>query len=275
MADKKITNLNLHTDLQPEDLLIVVDNPNGIPVNKKISVETFFASLAANDVSVQSFSKVNVDRTINGLGDLDLVNYPVIYQPRPMLVVGTNDLNSTGVYSGSAQEVTFYVQIVGAATGTQGQYTADEYVWYIEGGSPSAAITIDFTTYQTLQDGVSVKFDSLVGHQVGDTWAIHIRRPGRINFGSDILLEDGGGSLNQSNAGNLLLEDSSDLALEQDLYITANTDTIQIVGDCSIGTGTNKIGFFGTAPVTQNTSMTSVTTVAELRDELIRLGLIA
>ena len=39
MADKKVTQLTALTSPNDEDLLLLVDDPNGTPVNKKITVK--------------------------------------------------------------------------------------------------------------------------------------------------------------------------------------------------------------------------------------------
>lgn len=73
MADKKITAL---TDLgsgniAAADLLHVIDDPSGTPINKKISVQSFFANIP-NTVVVNPGASGNV--TINSdLADVDFV----------------------------------------------------------------------------------------------------------------------------------------------------------------------------------------------------------
>jgi len=73
MADKKITAL---TDLgsgniASADLLHVIDDPSGTPINKKISVQSFFANIP-NTVVVNPGASGNV--TINSdLADVDFV----------------------------------------------------------------------------------------------------------------------------------------------------------------------------------------------------------
>ena len=48
----------------------------------------------------------------------------------------------------------------------------------------------------------------------------------------------------------------------------------EINGDVKFGESTDKLGFFGTAPVSKNTSMSSAS-ATQVRDELIRLGIIS
>lgn len=48
MADKKVSELTALTSPIGEDLLLIVDDPSGTPVSKKVTLNSFFGSVAAN-----------------------------------------------------------------------------------------------------------------------------------------------------------------------------------------------------------------------------------
>lgn len=48
MADKKVSELAALTLPVGEDLLLIVDDPSGTPVSKKVTLNSFFGSVAAN-----------------------------------------------------------------------------------------------------------------------------------------------------------------------------------------------------------------------------------
>ena len=73
MADKKVTQLTALTSPNDEDLLLIVDDPNGTPVSKSITVKTFLGALPSNtsitgDLTVSangSYTGSNVNFTSN------------------------------------------------------------------------------------------------------------------------------------------------------------------------------------------------------------------
>jgi len=48
MADKKVTQLTALTSATSEDLFLIIDNPNGTPVSKKITVKNLFGTVPSN-----------------------------------------------------------------------------------------------------------------------------------------------------------------------------------------------------------------------------------
>lgn len=50
MADKKVSQLTALTTTAAPDLLLIVDDPNGTPLSKKVTIKTFFGSVPANTV---------------------------------------------------------------------------------------------------------------------------------------------------------------------------------------------------------------------------------
>lgn len=50
MADKKVSQLTSLTTTAAPDLLLIVDDPNGTPVSKNITVKNFFGAVPSNTV---------------------------------------------------------------------------------------------------------------------------------------------------------------------------------------------------------------------------------
>lgn len=48
MADKKVSQLTALTTPASEDLLLIIDDPNGTPASKRITLKNLFASVPAN-----------------------------------------------------------------------------------------------------------------------------------------------------------------------------------------------------------------------------------
>ena len=50
MADKKISQLTALSTTSSDDLLLIVDDPNGTPASKNITVKNFFGAVSSNTV---------------------------------------------------------------------------------------------------------------------------------------------------------------------------------------------------------------------------------
>jgi hypothetical protein len=59
MADKKITQLTTASSISSDDLLLVVDAPNTVPVSKKITVKSLFGSIPSN-------TSISANLTVSG-----------------------------------------------------------------------------------------------------------------------------------------------------------------------------------------------------------------
>ena len=72
---------------------------------------------------------------------------------------------------------------------------------------------------RALANGISIKFDTVVGHKTTDRWQIVGLIESRIDFQGSLLIEDsvpenGSFTSNFSETGNMLLESGIDMALE-------------------------------------------------------------
>ena len=50
MADKRISGLTAMTTASKDDILLVVDDPAGTPINKKITIEKFFSNVESTSL---------------------------------------------------------------------------------------------------------------------------------------------------------------------------------------------------------------------------------
>lgn len=268
MADTRIPSLNLLTDPASDDLLLIVDDVSNNPVNKKITLQSLFTNF---ELMLEVIGKSLVRRDISVRRDINLRNETTVEQPTSINVSGLNDIETNGTYVGTST-TQFDVEI--DATGTP-----DTFKWRKDGGSYTSGVSIT-GGHVTLSggDGVTVKFKATTGHTVGDRWTFAALPLSKIDFGQgQVLQEDEKPSSSDfSEEGFLTLESGVDIKLEsgatKDLSITANTTVISINGDVKLGSSSDKVGFFGTTPVSQNTSMTSAS-ATQVRDELIRLGI--
>ena len=92
MADKKVTQLTALTSPNDEDLLLIVDDPNGTPVSKSITVKTFLGALPSNTS-----------------------------------ITGNLTVSANGSYTGSNVNFTSNVVVTGKATITQAVVASDRF----------------------------------------------------------------------------------------------------------------------------------------------------
>ena len=64
MADKKVSELTALTTPNQKDLILIVDDPSGTPVSKRITLKSLFGSVPANTV-INGTLTVNANTTLN------------------------------------------------------------------------------------------------------------------------------------------------------------------------------------------------------------------
>ena len=280
MADKSIPALNTHESPTSEDLLIIVDDPIGNPVNKKIRLDNLLSALSTDKTTRSVANKIQSRADTNVARDINLRNSKTALQPEIIkgevddlkVILGTFDLEENSVW---------HVEIDGTSITAN-----DTFKWWRDGDTSTGASTVDIDgTDQALANGVSIKFDTVTGHKITDRWQIVGLIESRIDFQGSLLIEDsvpdnGSFTSNFSETGNMQLESGIDMALEdgveKDMYISANTTVMRFRGGVQIGSATDIVGFYGSAPVAANsTFIAGATTAADIIDELERLGLVS
>jgi hypothetical protein len=116
MADKKVTQLASLTTTAAPDLLMIVDDPNGTPVSKKITVKSFFGAVPSNTVfsanvtvtgnRAQFASNVNITKTLTA----NTVKFTFGSTP------GSNNAAVVGMAVGEARFTNNYIYIAVNAT---------------------------------------------------------------------------------------------------------------------------------------------------------------
>ncbi len=83
----------------------------------------------------------------------------------PMFIgSGLNDLSAGGTFTGPGV-ITYVIEIT--ATGA-----TDTFTWRIDGGAASAGIAVSGAAQAIDANGLSITFNAITGHTVGDTWYI-------------------------------------------------------------------------------------------------------
>jgi hypothetical protein len=92
MADKKVTQLTALASPNDEDLLLLIDDPNGTPVSKKIDVKTFVGNIPSN-TSITGTMTVSGNGTFSGSNTVFSSNVVVTGTMRPSsFIVNANKL---------------------------------------------------------------------------------------------------------------------------------------------------------------------------------------
>ena len=87
MADKKVTQLTALTVATKDDLLLVIDDPLGSPISKKITVDNFFGATSALNVNAISI-------IASGTTSLGANNFTLTSNTQSILTKGVS-INST------------------------------------------------------------------------------------------------------------------------------------------------------------------------------------
>jgi len=116
MADKKVTQLTALTTPTAPDLLLIVDDPNGTPVSKKITLKSLFGAVTSNTVfsanvtasgnRVQLASNVNITKTLTAN------TVKITFGSTP----GSNNAISVGMAVGEMRFTNTYLYIAVNAT---------------------------------------------------------------------------------------------------------------------------------------------------------------
>ena len=116
MADKKVTQLTALTTPTAPDLLLIVDDPNGTPVSKKITLKSLFGAVTSNTVfsanvtvsgnRAQFASNVNITKTLTA----NTVKITLGSTP------GSNNATSVGMAVGELRFTNTYLYIAVNAT---------------------------------------------------------------------------------------------------------------------------------------------------------------
>jgi hypothetical protein len=124
MADRKITELAALTAPNQKDLLYVVDDPDGTPVSKKISLYDLFGNVPAN-TAFSGTVTVSANTTLDGANTVISSNVNITSAKGPKISAGFATLASkTTVSSNNATTVL-------GAGGLQGSIFWDEDYLYV------------------------------------------------------------------------------------------------------------------------------------------------
>ena len=119
MADQKVTELSTLASPASEDLILVVDNPNGTPASKSLTLKNLFGAVPSNTVLMRT--TVNANTTLNGSNTVISAN---------LNSTGVATFNQLNVSNNQIRISTRNTPGSNAATGTQGSIRYDtDYIY--------------------------------------------------------------------------------------------------------------------------------------------------
>ena len=112
MADKKVSQLATLTSTAAEDLLYVVDDPNGTPTSKKMTVKSFFGAVPSNTVfNSRVTAKANVTVTCSNTvvtSNVNFVGAGLTRVNNMIMVVKSNPATNNATTEGYKIGATFF-----------------------------------------------------------------------------------------------------------------------------------------------------------------------
>ena len=124
MADSKVSDLTSLASSASEDLLLIVDDPSGTPVSKKISLLNLFGSIAAN-VSISGTLSTSANNTLNGSNTVISSNVNFTSTKPVRMNSGTLTLASRTTVTSNVASTQF------ASGGMQGTIAWDQNYLYV------------------------------------------------------------------------------------------------------------------------------------------------
>jgi hypothetical protein len=119
MADQKVTELSALATPASEDLLLVIDDPNGTPASKSVTLKNLFGTVPSNTVLMRT--TVNANTTLNGSNTTITAN---------LNSTGVTTLNQLTVANNQLRISTRNTPGSNSASGTQGSIRYDtDYIY--------------------------------------------------------------------------------------------------------------------------------------------------